>query len=156
YGPRQSVYNPYTGLCSILSTRILNNLPIIIYEDGNQTRDFVFVRDVARANLFVLEDARADFGVFNVGTGRATPIRELTDLLQACLGREGQVELPNRFRPGDVRHIGADVSRLTRLGFRAEYTLREGLRRYVEWLYEQGPLPEYFANAERQLQAAGV
>jgi len=156
YGPRQSVHNPYTGVCSIFSSRIMNDLPIIIYEDGNQTRDFVFVRDVARANLFVLEDARADFGVFNVGTGQTTSIRQLADLLQETLGKRGQVEWPNRFRPGEVRHMAADVSRLAELGFRTECSMREGLNQYVQWLSVQGPIPEYFADAERKLKDAGV
>jgi dTDP-L-rhamnose 4-epimerase len=156
YGPRQSVYNPYTGVCSIFSTRLLNNLPIIIYEDGYQMRDFVFVRNVARATLFVLEAAQADFGIFNVGTGRATNVRGLAELLQKLLGRQGLVEYPNRFRPGEVRHIVADVSRLTRLGFRAETPLEDGLAQYVEWVSAQGPLQEYFSCAEKQLQVAGV
>lgn len=156
YGPRQSVHNPYTGVCSIFSTRLLNNLPLIIYEDGNQSRDFIFVRDIARANVFVLEDERANFQVFNVGTGRSTTIRDLANLLQDCLGIRGTVEFPNRFRPGEVRHIVADVSRLADLGFRAEHTLRQGIQEYVAWVTSQGPLKEYFADAEKQLQAAGV
>lgn len=156
YGPRQSVHNPYTGVCSIFSTRIMNGLPIIIYEDGHQTRDFVFVRDIARANLFVLEEPRADFEVFNVGTGEKTSIRQLAAILQEYLGREGEIEFPERYRPGEVRHMAADVSRLAELGFRAETSLRAGLQQYVEWLAEQGPLPEYFSSAEKLLQAAGV
>ena len=156
YGPRQSVHNPYTGVCSIFSTRIMNRLPIIIYEDGQQTRDFVFVRDIARANLFVLEDPRADGNVFNVGTGEQTSILQLAALLQECLGQAGDLEFPNRFRPGEVRHMAADVSRLAKLGFRAEVPLRAGLQHYVEWLAEQGPLPESFGQAEKLLQAAGV
>lgn len=156
YGPRQSVHNPYTGVCSIFSSRILNNRPIIIYEDGNQTRDFIFVRDVARANLFVLEESRADFDVFNVGTGRATSIRELAGLLKQLLGVNGRVECPDQFRPGEVRYMVADVSRLAQLGFRAECPVQEGLQRYVEWLATQGPLPEHFGDAAKKLTEAGV
>ena len=156
YGPRQSVHNPYTGVCTIFASRLLNNLPIIVYEDGNQTRDLVFVRDVARANLFVLEDPRTDHSVLNVGTGRATSVLELADELQKSLGRPGRVEFPDRFRAGEVRHIVADVSKLSELGFRAEYSLADGLKEYVQWLSEQGPMPEYFANAERRLHATGV
>lgn len=156
YGPRQSVHNPYTGVCTIFSSRIMNDRPIIIYEDGNQTRDFIFVRDVARANLFVLEDSRADHGVYNVATGRATTIRELAGLLQESLGQTGSVEFPASFRPGEVRHMTADVRSLAELGFRAECSLRDGLKRYVDWVREQGPLPEYFTEAERELKNAGV
>ena len=156
YGPRQSVHNPYTGVCSIFSSRIMNNLPIVIYEDGNQTRDFVFVRDVARANVFVLEDSRADFRVFNVGTGQATSIRQLAHLLQKCLGKEQQIDYPGKFRPGEVRHIVAGVSGLAELGFRAEWPVNGGLQAYVDWLKEQGPIPEYFGSAERELKDSGV
>ena len=155
YGPRQSPHNAYTGVCSIFSTRIMNNLPIIIYEDGKQTRDFIFVQDVARANLFVLENARADYQVFNVGTGQATTITALAELLQECLEKTGTVEYPGRFRPGEVRHMVAEVSKLAQLGFQSEVTLREGLKQYVSWLGTQGPILERFANAERQLEDVG-
>jgi len=156
YGPRQSVYNPYTGVCSIFSTRILNNLPIVVYEDGLQTRDFVFVKDVARANLFVLGEPRANLQVFNVGTGRPTTIRQFSRLLQECWQRPAREEFPKRFRPGEVRHIAADCSSLAELGFQAETTLEVGLPQYVEWLSDQGSVPEYFSEAEKQLQATGV
>jgi len=156
YGPRQSVHNPYTGVCSIFITRLLNGLPMVIYEDGTQTRDFVFVRDVARANLFVLENSGVGFGVFNVGTGQMTSIRELAARLAACLDREARVEVPGRFRPGEVRHIVADTGRLAALGFRPTVSLEDGLHEYVEWVSEQGHLREYFSGAERELQAAGI
>jgi dTDP-L-rhamnose 4-epimerase len=156
YGPRQSVHNPYTGVCSIFSTRILNDLPVVIYEDGLQTRDFVFVKDVARANLFVLEEPRANLMSLNVGTGRPTTIRQLSRLLQDCWGRHALEEFPKRFRPGEVRHIAADCGRLGELGFRAQTTLRDGLSQYVSWLSNQGRIPESFSEAEKQLQAAGV
>ena len=153
YGPRQSVHNPYTGVCTIFSSRIVNNLPIIIYEDGRQQRDFVFVDDVARANIFALEEPRAAGRPFNVGTGVFTTIRELAAALQRVLGREALMEVPNRYRPGEVRHIGADVGRLADLGFRAQVSLGDGLRRYIEWL---GPVPEYFSQAETLLREHGV
>jgi dTDP-L-rhamnose 4-epimerase len=156
YGPRQSLHNAYTGVCTIFSARILNGKPIIIYEDGRQSRDFVAVQDVARANLFVLEEPRANGQVFNVGTGRATTIAELAVLLQEALGQSGQVEVPGRFRPGEVRHMVSNSEKLAALGFRAETPLREGLRQYVAWLAEQGPVPEPFSEAERRLQATGV
>jgi dTDP-L-rhamnose 4-epimerase len=156
YGPRQSVHNPYTGVCSIFSIRLLNDLPVVIYEDGNQTRDFVFVRDVARANVFVLEDSRANFGVFNVGTGHMTTVRTLMNLLGEFLQREPRAELSGRFRPGEIRHIAADTSRLAGLGFRATVSLEEGMRQYVAWVSQQGPLRDRFSTAERRLEAAGV
>jgi dTDP-L-rhamnose 4-epimerase len=106
--------------------------------------------------VFVLEEPRADGQVFNVGTGRATSIVELAGLLQEALGRTGRVEVPGRFRPGEVRHMISDPGKLAALGFRAETTVREGLRQYVEWLSQQGPIPEMFSEAERQLQTTGI
>ncbi len=156
YGPRQSLHNPYTGVCTIFASRMANDLPMVIYEDGHQTRDFVFVKDVAAANAFVLEESEADQQVFNVGTGQPTSLHTLADALRSCLGTEGRIEIPGRYRPEDVRNIVADTSALSAIGFRAETSIEDGLKQYVSWLQEQGPLPEYFARAEKELQAAGV
>jgi len=156
YGPRQSVHNPYTGVCTIFSSRIVNGLPVILYEDGRQSRDFIFVDDVARANVFALEDPRAAGRPFNVGTGAFTTIRELAAALQRALGRDARIEVPDRYRPGEVRHIGADVGRLADLGFHAQVRLGDGLRRYVDWLSELGPVPEHFSQAETLLRDRGV
>lgn len=126
------------------------------YAVRNQTGDFIFVRDVARANLLVLEEPRADFGVFNVAAGRAITIRELAASLYECLGKEARIEYAGRFRSGEVRHMTADVTKLAQLGFRAECSLRDGLAQYVDWLEQQGPVPECFTDAERELKDAGV
>lgn len=156
FGPRQSLHNPYTGVCTIFASRIANQLPIVIYEDGLQSRDFIFVSDVARANLFALEEERARGRAFNVGTGVATPMQNLAATLQQCLGRSADVEMPGSFRPADVRHMVADPSALAALGYRSEVSLRDGLQKYVDWLATQGPLPEYFGRAQQELKAAGV
>src|SRR6185437_10852041 len=94
YGPRQSIFNPYTGVIAIFCTRLLNHLAPIIYEDGRQTRDFCFVEDIARANLLVATDARADGGVFNVGSGVGTAIGDLARLLADALGVPVAPEFP--------------------------------------------------------------
>lgn len=156
YGPRQSLHNPYTGVCTIFASRMANKLPMVIYEDGNQTRDFIFVKDVAAANVFALEEDRANQGVFNVGTGRGTSLHVLAKTLQACLKTEGEMQIPNRYRPEDVRNIVADTTALADIGYQAKTSLEDGLKQYVDWLREQGPLPEYFARAEKELQDAGV
>jgi dTDP-L-rhamnose 4-epimerase len=156
YGPRQSLHNPYTGVCTIFASRVANGLPMVIYEDGLQSRDFIFVKDVARANVFVLEQESANHQVFNVGTGQSTSMLALAETLKRCLGGAAVMEKPGKFRPADVRHMVADTSRLQRLGYRAETSLEDGLRQYVAWLREQGPLPEYFSRAQAELQAAGV
>ena len=156
YGPRQSLHNPYTGVCTIFASRIANQLPLVIYEDGLQTRDFVYVEDVARANVHVLESEQANGRVFNVGTGNPTRLSDLAEVLQRCLGTKATVDRSDRFRPSDVRHMVADPAALASIGYTANTTLEEGLDRYVGWLSRQGPLPEYFGQAESELKAAGI
>lgn len=156
YGPRQSPHNPYTGVCSIFSTRLMNDLPPVIYEDGLQTRDFIYVEDVARANLFVAECDRTEGEVFNVGTGKPTTILEIAQTLAELLDKPIQPELAGKFRPGEARHIYADTTRLEKLGFSASVSLEKGLRWYVDWLKSRGPVQELFSEAEKLLMRRGV
>jgi dTDP-L-rhamnose 4-epimerase len=155
YGPRQSLFNPYTGVCSIFSTRILNNLPPIIYEDGLQTRDFVYVEDVARANILVAEDKKADYQVFNVGTGKPTSILTFAKVLIKKYGYDLEPEIKGTFRIGDTRHLFADISKIKKLGFKPSFSLEEGFERYISWIKEQGDVKEYFSEAERLLKEKG-
>ena len=156
YGPRQSIHNPYTGICSIFSTRIVNGLPPIIYEDGNQTRDFIFVEDVAEANLLCLKNESANFQIFNVGTGIPTSVCEFAKLLNQKLGKTGEILIEGKFRPGDVRHLFADTSKIQKLGFRPKIKLEMGFERYVTWLEKQGSIKEYFSKAEQILEEKGI
>jgi dTDP-L-rhamnose 4-epimerase len=156
YGPRQSLFNPYTGITSIFSTRILSNKPPVIYEDGCQTRDFVFVEDVARANLTVAEHPDADYEVFNVGTGVATSVLEFVEVLNEVYGRKVAPVLRAEFRPGDFRHLVTDASKLCALGWTPQVPLREGLRRYADWIQSFGTIEEYFSEAERVLKETRV
>jgi dTDP-L-rhamnose 4-epimerase len=147
YGPRQSIYNPYTGVCSIFSTRILNDLPPIVYEDGNQTRDFVYVGDVARANLLVAENDKANFQVFNVGTGKATSVLDFVRLLAEVYGKKCSPEVGSKFRPGDTRYLFADNTKICRLGWKPTINLAEGLALYKQWIQTQGTVKDYFSEA---------
>ena len=156
YGPRQSVFNPYTGVASIFSTRLLNHLPPLIYEDGRQTRDFIFVGDVARANLFVMENELANHQVFNVSTGKPTAVTELARTLASIYGESIEPEISAQFRWGDVRHILLDPGRLTRLGFTASTSVKDGLTRFAEWIKTQGKIEEYFTRAHDQLKRKRV
>ncbi len=132
YGPRQSLRNPYTGVIAIFTARLLNGKPPVIFEDGMQIRDFIHVRDVARANVAALE-RRAD-GVFNIGTGRPTRVIDVARMLAKILGVEVEPLVLNRFRVGDVRHIYADITRAREvLGWEPRVSLEEGLREVVEW-----------------------
>jgi dTDP-L-rhamnose 4-epimerase len=152
YGPRQSVFNPYSGICSIFSTRLLNNVPPVIYEDGRQTRDFTFVEDVARANLLVLEKDEANYQVFNVGTGKGTPVMEFACLLRDAYHAKVSPALPGEFRPMDFRHLILDNSRLTALGWKPAVPVAEGVRHYAEWILSQPHPVEMFSEAEEILK----
>ena len=156
YGPRQSVFNPYTGICSIFSTRLLNGLPPVIYEDGRQTRDFVFVEDVARANVAVMESDAANGRVFNVGTGRPTTILQFAELLRAAYGAKVTPSVPGQYRPMDFRHLTADISPLRSIGWEPEVSVETGVQRYAEWILSMKRPAEYFTKAEEALKRARV
>lgn len=156
YGPRQSLFNPYTGVISIFSTRILNDLRPVIYEDGLQTRDFVFVKDIARANLFAAEKKEADYQALNVGTGRSISIMDLVKTLIGKYGKKVSADIPGKFRPGEVRHIVADTARISALGFKPAYTLEQGLKEYMCWISGFRDIKDYFSEAEDLLKKAGV
>ena len=156
YGPRQSLFNPYTGICSIFSTRLLNGLPPLIYEDGKQTRDFVFVGDVARANLLALEREDANYQVFNVGTGQATAVFDFAAMLRDAYGVKVDPTTQRQFRPMDCRHLVADNSRIKSLGWRPEVSVRQGVQRYAEWILSKPRPAEYFSKAEQTLKALRI
>jgi dTDP-L-rhamnose 4-epimerase len=156
YGPRQSLFNPYTGVIAIFCTRLVNDLAPIVYEDGGQMRDLIYVEDVARANLLVANDPRANGQVFNVGTGQAAEIGQLAELLAAKLGKPIAPQIPGEFRPGEMRALISDGSRIGELGFQPQVRLEEGLGRYLDWVREQGAIAEYFGAAQRQLRRRRV
>lgn len=133
YGPRQALSNPYTGVCAIFSSRIKNNNPPIIFEDGLQTRDFISVHDIVKANLLVMEKSGADYEVFNVGTGKPVSILDIARTLSRLYGKALKPEIVNKFRAGDVRHCYADVSKLKKLGFKPSISFGGGMHELVEW-----------------------
>jgi dTDP-L-rhamnose 4-epimerase len=156
YGPRQSLFNPYTGVIAIFCTRLLNDLAPVIYEDGRQSRDLIFVEDIARANLLVATDERADGKIMNVGTGNAAAIGDLARLLAQKLGKAIEPQLPGEFRPGEMRALISDIGRIEELGFAPSVDLPTGIDRYLAWIGGQGDIGEYFSAAERRLRARQV
>lgn len=134
YGPRQSVRNPYTGVAAIFSSQIESGRAPMIYEDGEQSRDFIEVSDVARAVVMLLDREDA-IGAYNVGTGSRTSIRELANALLRVYDREALgLDIRGMYRAGDIRHCFADVGRLSDLGWSSEVSLDDGLRRLAEWV----------------------
>jgi dTDP-L-rhamnose 4-epimerase len=138
YGPRQALSNPYTGVCAIFSSRLLNDQPPLIFEDGEQTRDFVHVSDIIQANLLALETDRANYLPVNIGTGVATSIREVTALLSTGLGKNLVPEIVGKYREGDIRHCVADISRARDLlGYEPHVKLEQGIPELLSWVKQQ-------------------
>ena len=152
YGPRQSVFNPYTGVIAIFATRLLNGLPPVLYEDGEQTRDFCYVGDVARANLLAAESGALDGLPVNVGSGRATPIRQVAGMVAGALDVEIEPVARGEIRPGEMRHLTSDIGRAAYVGYTPRVALAEGVERYLAWIRTQGDIRDYFAGAEQTLR----
>ena len=131
FGPRQSA-NQYAGVISIFINRALNSEPLVIYGDGKQTRDFIYVKDVVKANLIAAESRRANGRVFNVATGKETSILELATRVIEITGANSPI-IFDKPRPGDIRHSLADIGGIMKLGFEPQWSLEEGLKRTVEW-----------------------
>jgi dTDP-L-rhamnose 4-epimerase len=156
YGPRQSVFNPYTGVIAIFATRLLNGQPPVLYEDGEQTRDFCFVGDVARANLLAAASDELDGLPVNVGSGRATTIREVAAMVSGALDIPIEPVTRGEFRPGEMRHLISDISRARYAGYEPTVDLATGIERYLEWIRTQDDVRDYFAAAERVLREKQV
>lgn len=142
YGERQSLNNPYTGILSIFSTKIRRGSELPLFEDGEESRDFVHVDDVTDALLAAVTVSRNPNTVINVGSGSATSVRTVAEELTLAFGKEPNVVVTGQFRIGDIRHNFADIGRLkTVLGVTPKISLVEGLQRFAQWVNSQ-PLPE--------------
>ncbi len=156
YGPRQSVFNPYTGVIAIFATRLLNGQPPVLYEDGWQTRDFCYVGDIACANLLAATTDKLDGLPVNVGSGRATPIRKVAQMVSEALNVPIEPIARGEFRPGEMRHLTSDISRAASAGYAPEVDLADGIGRYIGWIKDQGNVRDYFAEAEKVLRAKSI
>lgn len=155
-GPRNSFYNAYSGIARRFALRLLHGLPPVVYEDGRQLRDYVNVRDVARANLLVMERSEADFQVFNVGGGRAVSVLEFARLMIQAFGSSHEPLVRGEFRFGDTRHTVSDISRLRALGWEPTIPVEQNVAEYAAWIKEQTVTREYLEEAERVMQEQGV
>jgi dTDP-L-rhamnose 4-epimerase len=156
YGPRQSIFNPYTGVIAIFCTRLLNNLPPVLYEDGEQTRDFSFVEDIARANLLAAETDKLDGLAVNIGSGHGTPIREIAEQLSDVLKIDFAPEINGEFRPGEMRHLTSDTTLARSAGYKPSVDLNEGIGRYIAWIRAQSDIRDYFSEASEILKNKGI
>ena len=156
YGPRQSIFNPYTGVIAIFCTRLLNNLPPVLYEDGRQTRDFSFVEDIARANLLAAETDTLDGLPVNIGSGCGVPICEIAEIVSAALKIEIKPEARGEFRPGEMRHLTSDTTLARAAGYKPTIDLPQGIQRYIDWIRTQSDIRDYFSEAENILRSKGI
>ncbi|MGC9069582.1 MAG: NAD-dependent epimerase/dehydratase family protein [Thermoprotei archaeon] len=148
YGPRQSLNNPYTGVVAIFLSRIKNNNPPIVFEDGHQLRDFIYVEDIARANILALENDKT--GIYNVGTGKPTSILDIAKTLINLFGSHINPKITEEFRIGDNRHDFADISKIKRdFNFEPKWNLKEGLQKLIEWGETQEAI-DMFETAEKE------
>lgn len=138
YGTRQALSNPYTGVCAIFSSRLMNGQAPMIFEDGEQSRDFVHVSDIVQANLLALETDKGDYEAMNVGTGRATSVKEIAELLAKGLGKNIVPQIVGKYREGDIRHCVSDITKVKELlGYEPKISLEKGLEELLAWVSRQ-------------------
>ena len=138
YGPGQSLTNPYTGILSIFSNRIKSHKGINIFEDGKETRDFVYIDDVVDATIAGLEVPEANGHVFNVGTGIATDVLTVAKTLCRHYGIDVPLNVSGNYRLGDIRHNYADITLAQQvLGFQPKWTFDNGIKQFTEWVDRQ-------------------
>jgi dTDP-L-rhamnose 4-epimerase len=157
YGPGQSLSNPYTGILSIFSTRLRSNKPINIFEDGLESRDFVFIDDVIDATVRGIEHPEPIVDVFNVGSGMATNVLTIAETLLRNLGSESQISVSGQYRAGDIRHNIADLEKIRRvLGFEPSVSVDEGLRRFVDWVRGEEVMVDLYEESLREMSDKGL
>jgi dTDP-L-rhamnose 4-epimerase len=138
YGPRQALSNPYTGVIAIFSSRLLNGQPPVIYEDGQQRRDYIHVHDIVQANLLALDNDAANYEVFNVGTGQPVTVLDIARVLCHELGNGITPIITNQFRGGDIRHCYADIGKIrSLLDFEPTVRFEDGVINLIAWVRQQ-------------------
>ena len=155
-GPRQSVYNAYSGACRIFCLSYLQGIAPILYEDGGAIRDYVNIHDVVDANVLVLTDERAVGKVFNVGGGQAVTTRQFADVVMRQYGSDEPGVTTGEYRFGDTRHILSDIGALTDLGWKPQRTPAESVAEYAAWLEGMEGLDRVLADAQAKMRALGV
>jgi len=157
YGPGQSLSNPYTGILSIFSTRMLNGNDIDIYEDGEESRDFVFIDDVVEATILALEKEEANHQIFNVGSGETTSVSQVANSLKKLYDSNVNISIGGSFRLGDIRHNYADLNKIKNLlGFTAKFDFQTGISRFVDWVKTQEVKEDKYEKSLNELKNKGL
>jgi len=157
YGPGQSLSNPYTGILSIFSTRMLNGNDIDIYEDGEESRDFVFINDVVDATVLALEKKEANHQIFNVGSGVTTTVNQVANSLKECYNSNVNISISGKYRLGDIRHNYADLSKIKEaLGFSPKFDFNSGISEFVKWVKTQEIKEDKYESSIEELKEKGL
>ena len=156
YGPRQALSNPYTGVAAIFASRLLNNQTPLVFEDGEQMRDFVSVHDVVRANLLAMRRPESDGEVINIGCGKPIEIRTVAEILARAMGKQIEPVITGRYRVGDIRHCYANITKARQLlGYEPLVSYEEGFKELAEWLREQ-TAHDHAESMMQELSAYGL
>lgn len=157
YGPGQSLNNPYTGILAIFSSLARTGRPIHIFEDGRESRDFVYIDDVVSATTAFLLKNSAGYHAVNVGSGEKTTVLDVANQINAFYNDASTVEITGAFREGDIRHGFADL-RLAEslLGYQPRWRFREGLRRFLEWANESSPSSDGYETSLAEMASRGL
>ena len=157
YGPGQSLTNPYTGILSIFSSRILKGQPINIFEDGKESRDFVYIDDVVEATIAGLENETITGEVFNVGTGISTSVMEVVESLMENYNKKVDYALSGNFRIGDIRHNYADITKIkVKLGFKPYINFKEGIKNFTHWVQQQPLIDNNYEKSIDEMKQKGL
>lgn len=157
YGPGQSLKNPYTGILSIFSTRIKNGNNINIFEDGKESRDFVYISDVVDATILGIKKEEANYQSFNVGTGVNIDVLTVAETLKKLYKSDIKIEISGNFRLGDIRHNFADISKAKKLlGYEPKYTFEKGMKKFVEWVDKQPIEQDNYEVSILEMKAKGL
>lgn len=157
YGPGQSLSNPYTGILSIFSTQIRNNKSINIFEDGHESRDFVFIDDVVNATVLGIEQDEANGQIFNVGSGVATSVLKVAQTLIAKLGIDVDLNITGNYRLGDIRHNFADLVHIkNKLGFEPKHNFDSGISAFTNWVTQQEVKSSNYEQSINEMKARGL
>lgn len=157
YGPGQSLQNPYTGILSIFSTLIKNQKQINIFEDGLESRDFVYIDDVVDATILGIEHPKAANQYLNIGLGKNTDVKTVTELLLKHYQSSVGYIISGNYRVGDIRHNFADISKASNIiGYKPKYSIEEGLIKFVDWVNTQSISGSSFEKTMDEMKARGV
>ncbi|TSC88107.1 MAG: UDP-glucose 4-epimerase [Microgenomates group bacterium Gr01-1014_5] len=155
-GPRNSIYNAYSGIARIFAQRILNNKQPILFEDGLGLRDYISVFDVARANVLALENDKANHQVLFVGGGKAYTNVEFAKIMLNVFGSKLEVSIPGIFRLGDTRSTVSSIKKISKLGWKPKVNLKESMQQYREYIESLGQIEDRSDEAFRKMMQLGI